>query len=294
MKTALLINPQANHGQAELVVDQVISLIRERVDPVIMMTKKPGHAVELARDAVDQGVELLISVGGDGTVHEAVNGMVIGGKTGTTLGIIPIGSGNDLAFGMGFSEDIGEAVSIIFEGKKRRIDLARLEDDRGHFVLVTNAIGVGFDATVTIQSRMITRVHGFPMYLLATLRTIALYYQAPQVRLRFDDERVEQKITLLAVGLGRRVGGGFYLTPDAIHDDDLLDSCTVNPVSRTTMLAMLPRVMRGSHITSKHVKMRRNQLIDIKSDMPLPIHVDGEIFAYPEDDVRRITVTSII
>ncbi len=293
MKTTLIINPQANHGQAAQFTDTIISLVRNYVNPEVIMTEGPGHAVEMARNAVDHGVELLVSVGGDGTVHEIVNGMVVGGRTDTTLGVVPIGSGNDLAFGMGISNDIKEAVSIIFKGRKRRIDLARIEDDRGRFVMVTNGIGIGFDATITIQSRTITRVHGFPMYLLAVLRTIALYFQAPKVRIRFDDERVEQNILLLAIGLGRRVGGGFYLTPEANHDDDLLDSCTVDPVSRYTMLALLPRVMRGTHTTSKHVKMRRSHLIDIKSETPLPIHVDGEIFAFPEDDVRRLTVTSL-
>jgi len=293
MKTALVINPLANHGQSEHLIEGITSLIREFDDPVILMTERPGHAVELAREAVDKGAELMIAVGGDGTVHETVNGMVDGGKSEATLGIIPIGSGNDLAFGMGYSKDLNEAVSTVYKGRRQWIDLARLEDDQGRSRLATNGIGIGFDATVTIQSRTITRIHGFPMYALATLRTIALYFQAPQVRMRFDDELVEQQILLLAIGLGPRVGGGFYLTPDALHDDDLLDSCTVNPVSRPTMLSMLPRVMRGSHTTSKHVKMRRSHVVDIESELPLPIHVDGEIFAYPDDNVRRLTVTSL-
>ncbi|GMQ78085.1 MAG: diacylglycerol kinase family lipid kinase [Anaerolineae bacterium] len=293
MKTTLIINPKANHGQAAQVTDTIISLVKDYINPEVIMTEGPGHAVEVARNAVDQGVELLVSVGGDGTVHEIVNGMVVGGITDTTLGVVPIGSGNDLAFGLGISNDINKAVSIIFKGKKRRIDLARIEDDRGRFEVVTNGIGIGFDATITIQSRTITRVHGFTMYLLAVLRTIALYFQAPKVRILFDDERIEQNILLLAIGLGRRVGGGFFLTPDANHEDDLLDSCTIDPVSRYTMLALLPRVMRGTHTTSKFVKMRRSHLIDIKSESPLPVHVDGEIFAFPDDDVRQLTVTSL-
>jgi diacylglycerol kinase family enzyme len=131
------------------------------------------------------------------------------------------------------------------------------------------------------------------MYAIATLRTIALYFQTPQLTLRFDDESIEQRSLMLAIGLGRRVGGGFYLTPDAVHDDNLLDSCTVNPVGRLTMLAMLPRVMRGTHITSKHVTMRRNHVVEVQSDMPLPVHIDGEVFAFHDDNVRQMTVTSI-
>ena len=293
MKTALIINPRANHGQAERLIDNIISLISEHVDPILFMTKRAGHAVELARKAIDQGADLVISIGGDGTVHEVVNGMVIDGKSEATLGIIPIGSGNDLAFGMNFSKEIKQAVSTVFDGRERWLDLARIEDDHDCSVLATNSIGIGFDAIVNIQSRAITRVHGFSMYALATLRTIALYFQAPQVRMRFDDEVVEQQILLLAIGLGPRVGGGFYLTPDALHNDDLVDSCTVDPVSRLTMLSMLPKVMRGTHTTSKYVKMRRSRLIEVQSEAPLPIHVDGEIFAFHDDNVRRLTVTSL-
>jgi len=83
------------------------------------------------------------------------------------------------------------------------------------------------------------------------------------------------------------------LTPDAAVNDDFLDSCTVNPVGRLTMLNMLPRVMKGTHVTSKHVTMRKSRRIHIKSNMPLPIHIDGEIFAYPKNNVREVTVTSL-
>jgi diacylglycerol kinase family enzyme len=96
---------------------------------------------------------------------------------------------------------------------------------------------------------------------------------------------------LLAVGIGQRVGGGFYLTPDAQPDDGLLDSCLVEPVIRPTLLALVVRSMNGKHVTSPHVQMLRSRQVTLQSDMPLPIHTDGEIFARPEDDVRELTIT---
>jgi diacylglycerol kinase (ATP) len=158
---------------------------------------------------------------------------------------------------------------------------------------VVNAIGIGFDATVTIQSKTITRIHGFALYLLAALRTIALYYQTPHLRIQFDDESVEQEALMMTVGIGPRVGGGFHLTPNAVFDDGLLDSCTVKPINRPTILRLLPKAMRGTHITSPYVMMRRNRSIHIRSDIALPIHIDGEIFAYHEDNVKLVTISTL-
>lgn len=293
MKTQIILNPAADHGRAKQLREEILDWAREYDDVALVMTRKPGDGRHLAELAIDDGYELVVAAGGDGTVHEVINGLVHGGRALAKFGVIPVGSGNDFAFGLGLAAEPETAVRRLFTGKTRYIDLARLEDDHGRYVLANNGIGIGFDATVNIQSRTITRVHGFAMYTLAALRTIALYYQTPHMELRFDSEKVDQEVLLLAIGLGPRVGGGFHLTPDAIHDDGLLDSCLVNPVSRATMLMMLTRVMKGTHVTSKHVTMRRNSYIDVISSMPLPIHVDGEVFAFPEDDVRRVSVNPI-
>ncbi len=291
MRARVILNPSADHGRAGALQDQILAYCREYGEADLVKSEQTGHATELAREAADAGYDLVLAAGGDGTVHEIANGLVHGSRAETALGLIPIGSGNDFAYGMGLMGDMKMAVRRAFSGKSRLNDLARVEDDRGQIELAVNGIGIGFDATVSIQSRMITRIHGFAMYALATLRTIAFYYQTPELEIHFDDERINQQALLLAVGLGPRIGGGFYLTPDAVFDDGLLDSCTVHPVNRPTMIKMLPEVMRGSHITSRHVTMRRNKNIHLTSDIALPIHLDGEIFAFHEDNVRQVTIT---
>lgn len=293
MRVKVIFNPAADHGRAAQMESDILQWCSAYVPIDSVRTEHKGHALELAREAADQGFELVISVGGDGTTHEVINGLVREGKSQVKLGLISIGSGNDYSFGLELSDDPQAAVDQIFTGTPRAIDLALIEDDKGRSEIACNGIGIGFDATITIQSHMITRVHGFTMYLLATLRTIALYYQTPAFRLHFDDMLVEQKALLLAIGVGPRIGGGFFLTPDASFDDALLDSCLVNPVGRATMLQMLPRVMRGTHVNSRHVTMRRSHSISLVSDLPLPIHIDGEIFSYPDDDVHSVTVTSL-
>ena len=291
MRVRVIFNPMANHGQNRRLMEKIDSLGTEYGQLDVVATEHPGHAIDLTRAAINEGYDIVTAAGGDGTVHELVNALVQEGRSPVALGIIPIGSGNDFAFGMNMDGDLETSVKRLFTGRSQLIDVLKIEDDHGQIQYVNNGLGIGFDATINIQSRLITRVHGFAMYALATLRTIALYYQTPHLKIIFDDETIEQDALFIAVGNGPRIGGGFYLTPDAQMDDGLLDSCTVNPVGRATMLYMLPKVMRGTHVTSRHVTMRRNQVIRITSDQPLPIHVDGEIFAYPENDVHEVHIS---
>jgi YegS/Rv2252/BmrU family lipid kinase len=291
MRIQVIFNPMANHGQAKALMEQITQIGKQYGRLDLVSTVRPGHATELARAARDAGYDVVAAAGGDGTIHEIVNGLLADPGNPPALGIIPIGSGNDFAYGLNQDMDLEKAVHHLFDGQTRHIDIIKIENETGRSELVNNGLGIGFDATVSIQSQLITRVHGFAMYALAALRTIALYYQTPHLTMRFDDRPIEQDSLLVAVGNGPRIGGGFRLTPDAKVDDGLLDSCTVNPVNRFTMLYMLPLVMQGTHITSRHVKMRRSMSIEILSDMPLPIHVDGEIFAYPEDNVREVKLT---
>ena len=293
MRIKVILNPMADQGRgaAQAAVIQQAAQPYGGVD--LVQTERPGHARELARQAADDGYDLVVAAGGDGTINDVVNGLMRGSKAVTQLGIIPIGSGNDLAWSLKIPTKIEPAVQKLFTGTPQTIDLARIEDDQGRFRIVDNNIGIGFDAVVVIETEAINRVHGFMMYLLATLRTIMSYSQLPQTTIHFDDERVEQQITFIAFGVGPRGGGGFLLTPQAQHGDDLIDTCTVNPVGRLTMLSLLLSVVRGTHIKSKHVTMRQNKQIRVRSDLPMPIHTDGEMFAYPQDNVREVTVTSL-
>src|SRR5690606_28480221 len=184
---------------------------------------------------------------------------------------IPIGSGNDLPFGLGFHEEAEEAVQRIFSGTPRPLDLARITDDRGKTEVFANNLGIGFDAIVVMRTETITRLHGFPMYFAAVLQTILLYYQIPYLEVTFDGAPVNQRSLFLYGGLGPRGGGGFLLTPDAKWDDDLIDTCLVNPIGRMTMLKMLSSAMKGTHVTSRHVTMRQNREITVKSSSPMPI-----------------------
>lgn len=293
MRVKVILNSRSGRGRVREQTDIISTLGRRYGDLDIFPTRQSRHATELAAAAVDEGYDLVAAAGGDGTVHEVVNGLMRGDRAALPLGIIPIGSGNDLAFGLGFREEAEEAVQRIFTGTPRALDLARVTDDRGKTEVFANNLGIGFDAIVVMRTETITRLHGFAMYFAAVLQTILFYYHTPYLEIAFDGEVINQRSLFLYGGLGPRGGGGFLLTPDAKWDDGLIDTCLVNPVGRVTMFKMLSSAMKGTHVTSRHVTMRQNREIIVKSSSPMPIQLDGEMFAYPRDNVSRVTITSL-
>ncbi len=293
MRVKVILNPTSDKGRAVQYADKIVEWARPFGGVDLVQTNAPGHGRTLAREAAEQGYDLVVAAGGDGTVHEVVNGLVHGSHAAVPLGVIPIGSGNDFAFAHGIAMDVQTAVSQLFTGTLQPTDLARVEDEHGRYRILHNNFGVGFDAIVLIRTHSITRIHGFAMYLLAVLQTIAFYYQTPKVTLHFDGERIDQAILFLTAGIGPRHGGGFMLTPDANVQDGLIDSCTVNPIGRLTMLRMLVQAIKGTHIHSRHVTMRKNKEILIRGNTPLPIHIDGELFAHFNDNVKEVSITTL-
>jgi YegS/Rv2252/BmrU family lipid kinase len=209
------------------------------------------------------------------------------------LGVVPIGSGNDFAGGAGVLRPAPEAVTRLFAGQTRPTDIALIRDEHGRVEFWGNVCGIGFDAAVNLQSRTIPLVHGFFMYLAATLKTIALDYAAPQMKLRWDDGEVDKAILMVTVGNGPREGGGFQTTPDSKMDDGLLDFVVIDKVSRAMMLRLIPEVMNGTHARFPQITLSRTRRLTLDTDRPLPIHLDGEVFAHYEANVRHVEIEVI-
>ena len=293
MRVQVILNPWADRGRGAQQAALIERVAQQYGGVDLVQTERPGHAIELARQAADAGYELVVAAGGDGTISDVVNGLMRGNKAIAKLGIIPVGSGNDLAWSLKISTDVETAVHQLFTGQPKTIDLARIEDDHGRFRIADNNIGIGFDAVVVIATENITRIHGFLMYLTAVIRTITTYSQMPQITAHFDAEKVEQTVMMISFGIGPRGGGGFLLTPDAKQDDDLVDTLTASKMGRLKMVSLLLAVFNGTHMRSNLVTMRQNKQSRVRADRPLPIHTDGEVFAYPQDNVREVTITSL-
>ena len=198
---------------------------------------------------------------------------------------------NDFAFALGVKvENLQAVMRNALTAEPRVVDIGRITDGRGRSEHFTNTCGIGFDAAINIRTRKITWMHGFSMYLTATLQSIALNFDGPLMKVKYDDGGFELPTLMVIVGNGPREGGGFLVTPEAKIDDGILDFVYVGQVSRPRMLQLMTKFMKGTHVGEPDVHIRRTRCIEIESDRALPIHLDGELFAPYEANVRSIKV----
>ncbi|MHB8927344.1 MAG: diacylglycerol/lipid kinase family protein [Bacillota bacterium] len=270
MKTLVIVNKTAGHGRATRTWALISPVIRQRGPEYDWAeTGSPGHATQLAREAVEQGYQRVIAVGGDGTVHETVNGLA---RSGVILGVIPAGTGNDFAKGVGLPKAPQEALAAIDSGRVRRIDLARANDR-----YYMNVAGVGFDAEVAGEANRIPKyIKGAFAYLLGIARVLPRYSPV-SLKIDLDGKLVEQPCLLVSAGNGRYYGGGLKICPEAIPDDGLFDVVIGGDFGKLETLAVLPRVFTGTHVTHPRVKTYRAVKVTIESPVPLLVHADGEI-----------------
>lgn len=293
MRVRVILNPAADLGQGLRYKENIIAEGRKHGGLDLVVTECQGHAFQLAREAAAGNYDVVVAAGGDGTVHEVINGLLQDGKPDCKFATIPIGTGNDFAYALGVSQDVPRAVETLFRNQCRQVDLAQAVDDRGIKKFFANNFGIGFDANVVIRVKSITTLHGFPKYFWGVLKTLALDFRPNRFDLRFDEEKLIEDVLFVAFGLGGRHGGGFMLTPEALNDDDLIDSCTVRSMSRLQALRFLNSAVQGTHVTNPLVTMRQSKQIEIMCGDPLPMHIDGEVFAFPEDNVHQVTIKSL-
>ncbi len=277
MSTLVLVNPVAGRGRGRAAGRAVVRhAARHWRDVTLQETEAPGHATHLARSAAQRDCARVIVVGGDGTVHEAANGLLTAGRdVPPTLGVVPVGTGNDFARLVGTAGlRADQALDRLAQARERRFDVGRV----GGLYFV-NAFGIGFDAAVAARVRRSHRVPGLLLYLVAVLRTLPSY-RPLDLRLRTDSREFAGPVYLLEAGNGVSTGGGFYLTPDARPDDGYLDLCRVAPLWLPGLLLRLPFVMLGRHTRFRHVTMERTTRLEIDSPEPLTAHLDGELRRY--------------
>ncbi len=290
-KAKLIVNPNADIGRAWRLAADLRPVTEEFGGADWSGTVYPTHAVELARQAGEAGYEIVIAVGGDGTVHEIVNGLMqLPAAQRPRLGVVPMGSGNDFAHMVGMKLKPSEALWQVLNGQPKKIDIGRLQDEHGRVEYFDNTLGMGFDATVTIRSRNIGFLHGFALYLTAVLQTIALNHDAPVMKITTDQESWEERMLMMCACNGPREGGGFHVAPKARPDDGIFDYVGVRKVSRPMMLRLLPEVMRGTHERFRQMRFGKFTRLELESSQPMTIHADGEIYAGFGTKIQRLKV----
>src|SRR5512138_698884 len=288
-KVKIILNPMADMGNAWRIARDLRSITEQHGGIEWTGTVYPGHAIELARDAGIHHYEKVIAMGGDGTVHEVVNGLMkVPARIRPILGVVPAGSGNDFAYAVGMAKSPAEALVHALDGETSTVDLGVMTDEHEHKEYFDNTVGIGFDTVVTIRSRRLPVVRGFLLYLVAVIQTILLNHNPVKMQIETETKKWEQSNILLTMCNGAREGGGFLLAPEAKVDDGIFHYAMIKNVSRPMMFRLIPEVMKGTHGRFKQVTMGTCKQMSISADRPMYIHLDGEIYSGFGTDVRRI------
>jgi YegS/Rv2252/BmrU family lipid kinase len=289
-KVKIILNPMADMGNAWRIARDLRSITEQHGGVDWSGTVYPGHAIELAQQAGEQGYDMVIAMGGDGTVHEVVNGLMrVSAEKRPMLGVVPAGSGNDFAHALGVPQKADHALVCALNGQPTPVDLGLMTDAQGKKEYFDNTLGIGFDAIVTIRSHKLPVVRGFLMYLTAVIQTIALNHNAIGMKIETEDQKWEQSNLLLTLCNGPREGGGFMMAPNAKIDDGILHYAMIQKVSRPMMFRLIPEVMKGTHGNFKQVSTGTCKTMTVTADRPMYIHADGEIYSGFGTDIRKVT-----
>ena len=302
----LILNPASDRGRTAKIGETLQALLHEQAEIEHQrgvhyelnweLTERAGQAVEIARQAALDGFDIVVAVGGDGTVHEIVNGLMrIDEKKRPRLGVLPAGSGNDFAHNIQLPDKVEDCVQCLFSNTSRVIDVGLYKDDKGRQEYWDNTVGLGFSGAVNMAARKITWIYGFPVYLLAVLETIITTHKRIGVEVTLDGQPIpSRKVTMIALCNGPREGGGFPVAPHALLDDGYLTYMFMRDTNRAEMLYFLPVVMASNHLGYKRFFEEGNtRRITVKADHTLAIHADGEVLGTWEMDVREVEVSIV-
>jgi len=293
----VIYNPIAGRGRAKKHWPEVQqALIDAGIEFDAVATSAPLEALTLAEKAATK-YSTVIAVGGDGTVHEVVNGLLRASSEGETiaLGVVPLGNGDDFAKMIPPQTTIGgkvydwhEAIKKITKGQTKLFDVGRMsgnklpskQDNKPQYFM--NGMDIGFGAQAALNfTKVPSFLTGMTAYLAAILKTL-IDYHIPNVSIQIDDQKAfKQSTTMTAITNGRCFGSGFWVCPEAQVDDGLLDVMVTQSVGRLKILRLIPKIMKGTHVNEPILKNYRARRVVIKSQQPLVVEADGEI-PYPQ------------
>ena len=285
----VIVNPVSGRGFGGKSIPKLKQLFTQAERSYTLLTTEyPGHATTLTQQAISSGYDIVVAVGGDGTANEVLNGLmsVDQNKRKTiTMGVIAIGRGNDFAYGMGIPSGLEAGSEILFRGNRRSIDVGFVRGgdfpDGRYF---GNGLGIGFDAVVGFEALKITWLSGFPSYIVAVLKTIFLYFQAPLTKIVTEDQSIQLSSLMISVMNGRRLGGGFLMAPDASNFDGLFDICIAEEVSRLRVFGLVPHFLKGSQSSQREIHTLRSTHLEVTAiNGTLPVHADGETICVAGD-----------
>lgn len=266
-----IINPIAGGGKAKALIPLIENTMNKNNRQFkIQITKRPKQATEISQENLDK-YDVLVAVGGDGTVNEVAKGMINKGRG--ILGIIPGGTGNDMARSLGIPMKAEEALEDILKENKKDIDIGKVNSYN-----FLNISSVGFDAEVVINNEKIKKkIKSRISYAISVVYTL-LNFKSKTINIEIDGKESRENILLLAVGNGKYYGGGMKILPMAKVDDQYLDICVISNISKLLLLYLFPTIFRGNHIRyKKYVKIYRAKTVKIIAEEEFFLNIDGEV-----------------
>lgn len=262
----LLVNPSAGGGRTRKLLDMALAALADGgIEPRRVMTENIEHGRREARDAAERGDRVLV-MSGDGLIGQ------VGGElanTGTVMGIVPGGRGNDLARVLGIPADVEEAAGIIAAGETREIDVGEANGLR--FLCIASC---GFDSEANRIANE-SRISGPLVYAYAALRALAVWKPAT-FTLELDGQKVKRTGYTVAAANGKAYGGGMLAAPQAELDDGLLDVGASGNVGKLRFLRGLTQIFKGEHLETLEVQMWRTSEVRIAADRPFSVYADGD------------------
>jgi len=291
-RTKVIVNPAARGGKTAKQWPIISELLKHNdISFDYAFTEGKGHGINLAKEAVDTGYELIVAVGGDGTANEVLNGIIDkDGKSKATLGIICTGTGRDCIRSLNIPADFSKACKVLSDRNCINIDLGHVEyisNGRKNQRYYINTAGLGFAASVAERTRRFKRLGGTIPFLIA-FSTVFIAYKAKNTVFDIDGQIQQQRNLLIAVNNGRYFGGGMKIAPDADPCDGLLDVVTIRDVNKLRLLYNFPRLYKGTHITHPMVNTYKAKLIDVKTSKKLLLQMDGEVVGEAPANFRVI------
>ncbi len=249
MKDILIINPQASKGSRHFRDERIMdALAKEGIAPELIKTEHPGHAIELAEEAAKNGADRVIISGGDGSINEAVNGLVNAQKQGftrTALGFIPAGRGNDFCAALGIPKSLPEIVQILKQDHRIHSDIGSAGDGTFERYFM-NGSGYGIESAINYYaSRSVIR--GKLSYIYGIAKSLFNDLHIQEAQIDIDGKMISYPFVLFAAMNGRQEGGGFRLAPKYSLNDGLLDICMVGGnIPKAKLLLTIPHLSNGT------------------------------------------------
>jgi diacylglycerol kinase (ATP) len=274
-KWVFIINPIAGNGYALSLADKIGVMIRKyNLDAELVYTTGRGHAAALSKQYADNGYSFIISVGGDGTINEIAAPLIF--KKDIVIGIIGAGTGNDFIQVTGFPGRFEDKDwEMFFKGNVIAMDVGQCNDK-----IFLNGMGLGFDAQVAAENYTepgAVKPGGKSKYIWHILKTL-LFFKEKKMTVISGGKTHETDCFINTIANGRRFAGGFYLTPEAIANDGLLDVCSIKKLTLPQRFNILLKVPKGTHITDPKVNYYQTDKLSLEFPSEVPFHVDGELY----------------